>query len=518
MATGLKVLLYLAGALLVVHFVFLFALAERASGLAIVTALLAVTLATPWVRRRLADRAFIGWTWVQHSTFFVLMILATVWLERGDRVEVIRADYAFTGMTVLTGQPGAEPIEDGVVLVGRDGQIRAVGNRASVAIPAGYQEIALAGHTLMPGLINAHGHLILPGRDRDEGVDGAPVIGMPRWVGNLLGEFLDSYPGRRLALWQMNRSVNRALAGGVTTLRGLGDPGYYDVALRNQIQQGKRFGPRLLVAGRLLCTTGGHAHQIGLIFDGPVGARRAVRTALFQGVDVIKIASTGGVADSRRIGEAGELQMTPAEIAAVVDEAHRKHYLVAAHVESAAGVLDALRAGADTIEHGAELDDEAITLFKDNPNALRGYSTLHPTLSVIAGERVLTDEIRADPIRFVIHQNGNDIKRRMIIGYKQAVAAGVHIAVGTDAGLVDHASVWKELGEMQAIGGISNEDAIYIGTLATAQSIGVDQLTGSIEAGKAADLLIVAGNPLEDIAALDDPIMVVANGVIAVRP
>ena len=91
MARALNALLYLAGALLVVHFVFLFALAERASGLAIVTALLAVTLATPWVTRRLVDRAFIGWKWVQQSIFFVLMILATVWLERGDRVEVIHA-------------------------------------------------------------------------------------------------------------------------------------------------------------------------------------------------------------------------------------------------------------------------------------------------------------------------------------------------------------------------------------------------------------------------------------------
>jgi imidazolonepropionase-like amidohydrolase len=97
------------------------------------------------------------------------------------------------------------------------------------------------------------------------------------------------------------------------------------------------------------------------------------------------------------------------------------------------------------------------------------------------------------------------------------VAAGIRIAVGTDAGLVDHANVWKELREMQTIGGISNEEALYIGTLATARSIGVDHLTGSIESGKAADFLIVAENPLEDLAALADPVMVVADGVIALR-
>ena len=176
-ANALKALLYLAGALLVVHFVFLFALAERASGLAIVTALLAITLATPWVCRRLADRVFIGWTWVQHSTFFVLMILATVWLERGDRVEVIRADYAFTGMTVLTGQPS--DLQRRMI----DTQMAALETLyGAVRAGRGTGDVALGFMTHRDGrdatIVDANADMLRVGRDRamDRGVaevDGA---------------------------------------------------------------------------------------------------------------------------------------------------------------------------------------------------------------------------------------------------------------------------------------------------------------------------------------------------------
>jgi imidazolonepropionase-like amidohydrolase len=513
-ARTIGALAYGLGGLLALHFVFLWLLAERASIAAVAVALIGLALVLPPLRGVLAGRAVIGSARLRGAACIALLVLATVWLERADRYEIERGQTAFKGMTILTGLADHSPIEDGVVLVDASGRIAAVGTRANTPIPAGYRVIELRGKTLLPGLINAHGHLILPGRDRTDGAASTPGIAPPPWLADLILGLLETYPGRRLALWQMANNASRALRAGVTTLRGLGDPNFYDVELREQVVRGKRRGPRLLVAGPLLCVTGGHAHQIGHVFDGPDEGRRAVRNSLFHGVDTIKIASTGGVSDAKRIGEAGELQMTPEEIAAVVDEAHRKRVLVSAHAESREGVLEALRAGVDIIEHGAELDAEAIALFADNPESLRGYSTLHPTLSVLVSVGEPADALRDDPRRYVIAVNGARIKKAMITGYRQAVAAGVHIGVGTDAGIVDHASVWKEWVQMVEIGGLSNAEVIHTGTLATAQSIGIAEITGSIEVGKFADLLVVDGNPLTDLSTLSKPYLVVAAGAL----
>ena len=500
-------------ALLVAHFAFSWALAQRVSWLSVICLLGALLLLVPLLRRKLSGLPLLLHGWVRAVVLLSLLLAANWLLANGDRPEIVRAPHAFVGATILTGEFERAAIEDGVVLVDAAGLIVEVGDRDGVDIPEGYDVVDLRGKVMLPGLLNAHGHLMLPGRPAGEAIE-LSNFAMPDWVMNSLAVLMRSYPGERLVLWQMQRNARLALEGGVTTLRGLGDPGFLDVELRDRIAAGRALGPRILASGPLLCTTGGHGHQIAQVIDGADEARRAVRNALFHRVDHIKVASTGGVSDSRRIGEAGELQMTPEEIAAVTDEAHRRKVLVAAHAESSEGVLEALRAGVDSIEHGASLDPEAIALFLDNPRSLRGYTTLHPTLSVIAGPLEVTDEVRANPALLVMVTNGMMIRDEMIAGYRQAVEAGVRIGVGTDAGIVSHRDVWKEMLYFVEQGGVTPEQALYWGTLGTARSIGVEALTGSIEVGKFADLLVVDADPRQRLDTLGSPYLVVAAGGI----
>jgi imidazolonepropionase-like amidohydrolase len=205
--------------------------------------------------------------------------------------------------------------------------------------------------------------------------------------------------------------------------------------------------------------------------------------------------------------------MTPEEIAAIVDEAHRRNILVTSHAQSTQGVKEALQAGVDNIEHGAALDRETIALFLNNPKSKRGYSTLHPTLSMGAGMPELTDEVRENPAVYVIYQNGKLISAGSANGYRSAIENGVKVGLGTDAGLVDHAAAWKELTYFVQHAEVSNREALYMGTLGTAESIGVESVTGSIEPGKSADFIALERDPIEDLSALAAPYLVVAQGI-----
>jgi len=337
----------------------------------------------------------------------------------------------------------------------------------------------------------------------------------PDWMADAMLGLMKSYVGKRLIVWAMERNTQKAVRAGVTTLRAIGDPHYLDVAVRQRLEEGRTIGPRLLVAGPLICARGGHAHQISLEVEGPEQARAAARASLARGVDVIKIASTGGVSDAKRVGEAGSLQMTPEEVAAVVEVAHRNNLLVTSHAQSTEGIKQALRAGVDNIEHGAALDDEAVALFLDNPKALRGYSSLHPTLSMGAGLPELSDEIRNDPPAYIIYQNGKRITEGSLSGYKTAVKRGIVLGIGTDAGLIQHRAVWKELRYFTQHAELGNSEVLHIATLATARSIGVEAITGSIQVGKSADLIVLDRDPREDLSALEQPSLVLAKGIVA---
>lgn len=507
-----RAVFYVACSFFVLLFCFHLYLAVVVSPAAVaVFALALICLLSP-VRKRLVALPGLSIGWLRGALWLCLMVLANGLLTAGDRLPPVeRKATAYVGATVISGQREASAIENGVVLVDEQGLIVNVGPRNAIDIPTGYEVVDLSGKYLMPGLINAHDHLMMFGsRDPFEPADmSAYATETPEGLGESL---IRTYPFKRLIMAMMGRNAEKALAGGVTTVRELATVEFLDVELRKKIRRGDRIGPRILAAGEPLCITGGHGYQIGRVISGPVDARNAVREALAKGVDVIKITSTGGVADSHRIGEAGELQMTPEEIRAIVDEAHRRNILVTAHVESPQGVLEALRGGVDNIEHGASLDEEAIALFKNNPNALRGYSTLHPTLSVLAGGVVTPENMEKFSRVEAITVNAAMVHDELINGYKAAIANGVHVGVGTDSGVVTHDSVWMEMKLFMEHGDVSAEQAIHMGTLGTAQSIGVDNITGSIETGKFADMLVVSEDPRADIAALAQPFLVVAQG------
>ena len=427
-----------------------------------------------------------------------------------------KRNLAFANGHIIDGHPESKMIHDGVILINnavgpgeKKGRITAIGRMADITIPDGYQSVDLKGRFVIPGLINAHAHLIGDGKPRN--------ISSPKAQKRLVG-FLGTWAGKKLALKKIRHNVTNALNAGVTTIRAVGDPHAYDLVIRGEVQEGKLMGPRIHAAGKLISSSGGHGAVMGHVADSPWEARKAVRKAIYDGADFIKITSTGGVSDSTREGEAGRPAMTLEEISAVCDEAHRFGLKVAGHVHSPPGIREALLGGVDTIEHGASLDEEAVNLFKNNPRTLMGYTALVPTLSVIIN---ITD-YGIEHTRFsrVQYENALIVRERMISAFQTAVKHGIKTGVGTDAGVVltPHYDVWKELVHFVEYGGLTPHQAIYRATRCSAEILGIEKETGTIEEGKSADFCVLDGNPLEDLTVLSRPSMVVCFGNIIDHP
>jgi imidazolonepropionase-like amidohydrolase len=449
-------------------------------------------------------------------------LLASMWIvRRVPRKQPEPRNLALVNCHVVDGQRDSPLIEDAVVLIQNvaaegevPGRIAAVGPADEVPVPAGYEVLDLGGRTVLPGLINAHCHLVASGQpmklfrlaSENEGL-------MHRLVG-----LLRTRPGRWLVMRMMTANAQNALHAGVTTLRSMGDLAYLDVELRKKIERGTVLGPRLLVPGHAVVPTGGHGGYLGAAVDSPTEVKRLVRANLREEVDWIKIISTGGVMDARRVGEAGQPQMTVEEIEAACTTAHRGGIMVAAHCESTQGLREALRGGVDTIEHGAEIPDELVPIFKDNPASLRGYTALVPTLYPVMA--LATLPIETTLISQMSFENAQLVGRGMIKGLQRAYRAGIALAVGTDASVpfVPHYDLWKELRYFLHYTDMAPQEAIHLATLGTARVLGIDDETGSIEVGKSADLQVVNGNPLAEIDALGRVSHVVIRGRLIDEP
>src|SRR3954447_3002298 len=235
---------------------------------------------------------------------------------------------------------GAQPRESATVVVsnGRITEVRSGG--AAPEAPEGTEVIDLQGRTLLPGLINAHIHIMF-----DAGPDA--VVAAAR-------------QGLAITLLEAVRTGERMLRAGITTARDLGGMDYGELALRDAFARGEFPGPRLLCAGKLITMTGGHGWPIGFEADGADAVRKAVRENLKHGVDCIKIMATGGVLTPGV--EPGSTQLGEEEIRAGVEETHKVGKRAATHAQGTEGVKNALRAGIDTVEHGIFLDDEAIDM------------------------------------------------------------------------------------------------------------------------------------------------------------
>jgi len=512
-----RIIYKIIATLLLLHYIFVLTIANNISGLSVICFIVSVLLFIAPTRHYFAN-----WCnnrhWLQASVFFTLSISANILLEINNKMLVVHHNLAFINANIIDGHKNRKILENSTLLVNEKGHITAIGTPETVVIPAEYKTIDVKGQYLLPGLVNAHAHLLYEGANFEDKVK-IPEYMPPDWLWDLwqnnAGTVLNFYVFKRLVIAKMEKQALSALRAGVTTLRSLGDLSYTSVTLRKKISSGEIMGPRIIAAGPMLSVTGGHGSGAGVVFDGPTEARKAVRILVRNEVDAIKISNTGGILDSKRLGEAGQIQMTVEEIEAVTDEAHRKGLLVAAHAESTQGVKEALLGGVDSIEHGSKMTDEIIALFKNNPKSLRGYTSYHPTLSITPREWPYTEQIKNNPRLNIIYHNNEEVRADIINGFKQSIEEGVYIAVGTDSGAgLKNNLVWRELYLFTQHADISNKEAIYMGTLATAKSIGIAHETGSIDVGKSADFMIVNENPYINLSSMAKPSMVVMKGVI----
>lgn len=419
------------------------------------------------------------------------------------------SNYALTNCRVIDGINSG--FKENMTILVNNGEIKQIGKASEIKATAGYAILDIAGKYVMPGLINAHVHLFGSGKP------------MKALSGGKAQKRIASLISTKIGLKVLDNMVkNHALTtlnSGVTTIRAVGDVLYSDIKLRDLIDGGKLHGPRLLVSGPAISVTGGHgAGSFANISDSPWEARKYVRKNVSEQVDLIKICVTGGVIDSRKIGQAGRLEMTLEEVSAVCEEAHKMGFLVAAHAESTEGVRTALLGGADTIEHGSVLDEEMIGLFLNNPKSLRGYSCLIPTLyPAIAICKLNPKDTLMNPVNI---ENGKIVFEGMVKGLIQATEEGILTGLGTDAScpFVTQYNTWRELDYTVKYAGLSPEAAIRNATQKNAEILGIDHLTGILEPGKASDLIVIKQNPLTDLRALSKVDMVMRGELLIDNP
>jgi imidazolonepropionase-like amidohydrolase len=386
------------------------------------------------------------------------------------------------------------PVRQNVTIVIRGERIASV-TGDDIQVPAGARVIDLSGATVLPGFIDMHTHLT-----------GDPSYGYSDHV-------LHEWPGYSALIGAKN--AWKTLQAGFTTVRNVGTLGWSDVALRDAINGGIVPGPRMFVAGKALGITGGHCDMNGFrpdaleepgVEDGIANGRdevtAAVRYQLKYGADLIKICATGGVLSA---GDAvGVPQYTFEEIEAIVETAAMAGRKVAAHAHGNEGIKTATRAGVASIEHGSILDDEAVALMRE-----RG-TYLVPTMMAFEAVVAAADSGKLAP--------WSDAKTREIApmferSIRLAIASGVPIAFGTDAGVYPHGTNGHEFALLVGAG-MSPADAILSATRSAADLLGQGAELGSITPGKRADLVAVRGDPLRDIRVLESVEFVMKDGVV----
>ncbi len=351
-------------------------------------------------------------------------------------------------------------------------RIIAVGDARDVKVPRGATKIDGRGMTLMPGLIDCHVHMGL-GSESD-----------------VVRAIREEDPA--FTLLKAAQFAQKTLAAGFTTVRDLGYRDHSIFALVRAIESGLIPGPRILAVGLAICMTGGHARFIGRQADGPAEIVAAVREQLAAGAKAIKFIASGGVLTHGTSPEAA--QLTLEELKAGVEEARRADRRVAAHAHSAAGMKNAIRAGAHSIEHGTLLDNEAATFMIEHD------VFLVPTLSALA---TTADHGISCGIPESVVNKAQAMRARHEASFKKAHQRGIRIAMGTDAGTPFnfHGENAQELERMVALG-MTPMEAIQAATSQAALLLGIQDSVGTIEVGKCADLIVVEGNPLKHIGLL----------------
>lgn len=408
--------------------------------------------------------------------------------------------YALVNGIILDGHIDMKPVSGRAVIIS-DGIIEAIVN--NIDVPKEMKRIQCNGGYICPGLINLHVHLPASGRPKKKQSD----------VKKLVKLITSNALTNRIGIKMCEGYAKQELLGGVTTIRTVGGVADYDTIIRDKTAAGKIDGPRVLASNMAVSVPDGHmAGSLAYEATSADEAAMYVRKIAEDKPDLIKLMITGGVLDARVKGEPGVLKMQPELVKAACDKAHKLGLKVAAHVESTEGVLVALKNGVDSIEHGAEPTDEIIQLFKE-----RGafhVSTISPALPYALFDRSISHATEEQQF------NGNIVFKGIIDCAKACLENDIPVGLGTDVGCpyITHYDMWRELYYFVKYCGVSDSFALYSATSLNAKLAGVDDITGTIEAGKQADIIVADGNPLEDVKALRNLSMVIAQGKIHKNP
>ena len=342
-------------------------------------------------------------------------------------------------------------------------------------IPDG-EVVDVAGRTVMPGMIDCHVHLSIDG-------DADPIAQV---VSDTAA----------MSVLRMARNAERTLAAGVTTVRDLGAKDHIDISFRRALDEGlATAAPRLILSGQPVTMTGGHCWQFGRQADGADDVRRAAREQIRAGADCVKLMATGGILTQGN--EIGAAQLEEAEMRAAIEEADKAGKLTAVHAHGASGIKNGIRAGVQSVEHAYFLDDEGIDLM------LKRDVWLVPTAAAV--DLVVRNGVDSGIQPDVVEKAEAAIESQRA-SCARALRSGVRVAMGTDVGTPwnRHGENAQELVALVSLG-MSPMDAIQATTIRGAELLGLSDRLGTVEAGKTADILVVDGDPLEDISILCAP-------------
>ena len=385
-----------------------------------------------------------------------------------------------------------ERIADPVVEIADD---RIVSVMSGTAIPEGAYVIDLGEATILPGLADMHTHLT--GYSTDFGYAALAIADTDAAIRGVV-------------------NATKTLMAGFTAARDLGASGYSDVSLREAINDSRIPGPRLQVSGPSLGATGGHCDNNLLpasyddksegAADGPWAFRQKVRQNNKYGADVIKFCATGGVLSKGT--DPGARQLTLEEMQAIVDEAHSLGMPVAAHAHGTEGILIAIRAGVDSIEHSSLIDDEGLRLAKRNGTFLSVNAYTPRYMLANADKMNILPESLEKARSLAVHRFEN---------YRIAHEVGAKVVFGTDAGTYPHGDNAKQFAEYVELG-MTPMEAIQSSTTVAAESLGWVGDTGAVATGYFADIVAVTGNPLDDVSVLENVVFVMKGGEVYKMP
>lgn len=363
--------------------------------------------------------------------------------------------------------------------------------------------IDLKGQYILPGLINLHVHTAGSGKPTKR------KLNLP-----LICKLITSCGlTKKIGYGMIAKNMCTTLMSGTTTIRAVGGIADFDSHIRNEVNAGKRIGPRMLVADAAISVEGGHmTGSFSVAAHSASEAAQLVDKIAKNKPDLIKLMITGGVLDADEVGKPGKLLMPAEYVKAACNRAHELGYQVAAHTEGEEGVTVALENGVDTIEHGSPINDEIRKLYKEkNACQIVTISPAVPFALEMPGVMGMTE---------IAVINSKALLKGMVDMANDNLKNGVKVGLGTDAACSYsmQSGMWRELMYFVKYCNVTPSFALHTATQVNAEIAGIDDITGTVSVGKMADLIVVEKNPLDDLSVLRNVKMVVMEGKVYDNP